>query len=91
MTTAVAKRETLNIRIKPGDRGLIDEAARLAGKTRTNFVLEATRRAAEEALMDHTHIAVSEAVHAAFLARLDAAPAPNARLARTMRTTPPWE
>jgi uncharacterized protein (DUF1778 family) len=91
MTATLAKRETLNIRIKPGDRGLIDEAAKLTGKTRTDFILEATRRAAEEALMDRTHIAVSEAVHAEFLARLDAPPAPNARLMRTMRTPPPWE
>jgi uncharacterized protein (DUF1778 family) len=91
MTTAIAKRETLNIRIKPGDRGLIDRAAKLTGKTRTDFILEATRRAAEEALMDRTHIAVSEDAYAEFLDRLDAPPAPNARLVRTMRTPPPWE
>jgi uncharacterized protein (DUF1778 family) len=91
MTTAVAKRETLNIRIKPGDRGLIDQAAKLTGKTRTDFILEATRRAAEEALMDRTNIVVSEEVYAEFLARLDAPPAPNARLVRTMRTPLPWE
>jgi uncharacterized protein (DUF1778 family) len=91
MTTAIAKRATLNIRIKPGDRGLIDQAAKLTGKTRTDFILEATRRAAEEALMDRTQLAVSEEAYAEFLARLDAPPAPNARLVRTMRTPPPWE
>jgi uncharacterized protein (DUF1778 family) len=53
--------------------------------------ITAFARAAEEALMDRTHIAVSEAAYAEFLARLDAPPAPNARLARTMRTAPPWE
>jgi uncharacterized protein (DUF1778 family) len=45
-----ARRDTLNIRIKPELRGLIDRAAELAGKNRTDFVLDAARRAAEDAL-----------------------------------------
>ena len=49
-----AKRETLNVRIKPEDRSLIDRAAHLAGKTGTDFLLEAARRAAEDALLDQT-------------------------------------
>ena len=40
------RRETLNLRIKAEDRGLIDRAAMLTGKNRTDFVLEAARRAA---------------------------------------------
>jgi len=94
MTTTAAlpaKRETLNIRIRSADRGLIDRAAELTGKTRTDFILDATRRAAEEALMDRTQFIVSPEAYAEFVARLDAPPAPNARLLRTMRTTPPWE
>ena len=42
------KRETLNLRIKAGERGLIDRAARASGKTRTDFILDAARRAAEQ-------------------------------------------
>jgi uncharacterized protein (DUF1778 family) len=91
MSTKTAKRETLNIRIKPAERGLIDRAAELSGKTRTDFILEATRRAAEEALMDRTLFVTSPAAYAEFLARLDAKPAPNARLKRTMKTKAPWE
>ena len=45
-----AKREALNVRIQPQLRALIDRAAQLAGKTRTDFVLEAAKRAAEDAL-----------------------------------------
>ncbi|TYX09925.1 DUF1778 domain-containing protein, partial [Klebsiella pneumoniae] len=44
------KRETLNLRIKPAERDLIDRAAKARGKNRTDFVLEAARAAAEEAL-----------------------------------------
>lgn len=86
-----AKRETLNLRIKPEDRNLIDRAAHLAGKSRTDFLLDAGRRAAEDALLDQTLFKASPAVHAEFVARLDAPTAPNARLLRTMTTPAPWD
>lgn len=93
MTTATPspRRETLNIRIKSSERGLIDRAAELTGKSRTDFILEATRRAAEEALLDRTLFVTSPAAHAEFLARLDAAPKANARLKRSLTTPPPWK
>lgn len=85
------RRDTLNFRIKVEDRGLIERAATITGKTRTDFVLEAARRAAEETLLDRTVFTVGPEAYAAFLARLDAPPEPNERLQRTMRATPPWE
>jgi uncharacterized protein (DUF1778 family) len=93
MMTAVSgkHRQTLNIRIKPAERGLIDRAAELTGKTRTDFILEATRRAAEEALLDRTLFIVSPKAHAEFLARLDAPPRRNSRLQRSLQTPPPWK
>jgi uncharacterized protein (DUF1778 family) len=85
------RRDTLNLRIKPEERGLIDRAAMLTGKTRTDFVLEAARHAAQEALLDHTVLTVSPEAYAAFLARLDAPPQPNERLRHTMLTPAPWD
>jgi len=85
------KRDMLNIRIKPEVRGLIERAAELLGKTRTDFVLEASQRAAEEALLDRTVFSVSSEAYAEFLARLDAPPQPNERLRRTMATKAPWD
>jgi uncharacterized protein (DUF1778 family) len=84
-------RDSLNLRIKPELRSLIDRAAELAGKNRTDFVLEAARRAAEDALLDRTVFTVSPEAYAEFLARLDAPPQPNERLRRTMRTKAPWD
>ena len=89
--TATTRRDTLNLRIKPEERGLIDRAARVTGKTRTDFVLEAARQAAEHALLDRTLITVSAQAYAAFLKRLDEPPQPNARLQRTMQTPAPWD
>ena len=85
------RRDTLNLRIKPEERGLIDRAATITGKTRTDFVLEAARQAAEEALLDRTLFTVSAEAYAQFLARLDEPPKPNERLRRTMQIEPPWE
>lgn len=85
------KRHSLNLRIKPEERGLIDRAAKMLGKNRTDFMLDAARRAAEDALLDRTIFAVSPKAYAEFLARLDAPPQPNERLRRTMRTSAPWE
>jgi uncharacterized protein (DUF1778 family) len=85
------RRATLNIRIRPELRGLIDRAAGIVGKNRTDFVLDAARHAAEDALMDRAMIAVSPKAYAEFLIRLDAPPKPNERLRRTMKTQAPWE
>lgn len=86
-----SKRETLNIRIKPGERDLIDRAARARGKNRTDFILDAARLAAEEALLDQVIIAVSPEVYAEFIARLDMPPRSNERLRKTMQTPAPWD
>lgn len=94
MTTADAaatRRETLNIRIRPEERGLIDRAAKSRGKNRTDFILEAARAAAEEALLDQTVLAVGVDAWEAFVARLDAPPQSSEQLRRTMRTPAPWE
>ncbi len=92
--TAIAihpKRETLNLRIKREERNLIDRAARMQGKNRTDFVLQAARAAAEEALLDQVVFTASAQAYAAFLARLDAPPQPNESLRRTLLASVPWD
>jgi uncharacterized protein (DUF1778 family) len=85
------KRETLNIRIKPEERGLIDRAAKARGKNRTQFVLEAARIAAEEAILDQAVISVTPEAYQAFLEQLDLPPKPNERLRKTLQTPAPWD
>lgn len=94
MTTAdsaATRRETLNIRIRAEERGLIDRAAKSRGTNRTDFILDAARAAAEEALLDQTVFAVGADAWAEFVTRLDAPPQPSDQLRRTMRTPAPWE
>ena len=91
MPATATKRDTLNIRIKPEERDMIDRAAQARGQTRTDFILDAARRAAEEALLDRTVFTVSDAAYAAFLARLDAPVEPNEALRRALRAAAPWD
>ncbi len=86
-----AKRDTLNVRIKPELRSLIDRAAQLLGKNRTDFVLDAARHAAEDALLDRTIFVLDPKAYGEFLARLDAPPRPNERLRRSLQARAPWD
>lgn len=85
------RRGMINIRIRPEVRELIDQAASLQGKSRSDFMLEAARRAAEEALLDRTLIRVDQETYARFVALLDAPPTSNESLRRLMNTPAPWE
>jgi uncharacterized protein (DUF1778 family) len=67
LAATASKRETLNIRIRPEERGLIDRAAQARGKNRTDFILDAARLAAEETLLDQVLISTSPAAYADFL------------------------
>lgn len=89
-TTGAPRRDTLNLRISSVERNLIDRAAASIGATRTDFILSAARRAAEDTLLDRAVLSVSPEAYAEFLARLDAPPLPNERLRKTMQAPAPW-
>lgn len=88
-STAEARTRAVNLRMGDDLRGLIDRAARARGKTRSDFMLEAARRAAEEALLDQTFIRMDAATQETFLAVLDKPPGGEG-FERLMRARPPW-
>jgi uncharacterized protein (DUF1778 family) len=79
------------MRVLPETRSLIDLAAELTGKNRTDFVLDAARQAAQNALLDRSMIPINEEAYAAFVALLDAPPQPNERLRKSLQASAPWE
>lgn len=87
----MAKRESLNIRIKADDKGLIDRAAAIRGRNRTDFILEAARQAAEEALLDQSLIVVKPEAYEAFVEALDREATPNDRLRQSMSVAALWK
>jgi uncharacterized protein (DUF1778 family) len=79
----------VNLRIREDIRSLIDRAAKAQGKTRSDFMIDAARRAAEEALLDQTLFRVDHAEYAQFVAILDRPPDAE-KLAKLMNAPRPW-
>lgn len=81
----------VNLRVRRDTRSLIDRAAKLMGRTRSDFMIEASRKAAEDAILGQTVIAADPESFERFAALLDRAPQDNERLKKTLRTPAPWE
>ena len=83
---------TINIRVPKSARALIDKAAKVLGRNRSEFVLEVAQERAREVLLDRTHFELSEAQHKRFADGLDR-PLPResaAALKRLLERKAPW-
>ena len=60
-------------------------------KNRSEFMLDAARQAAHDALLDRTLFRLDADRYGAFVAVLDAAPAPTEELKCLLGTPAPWE
>ncbi len=79
----------VNLRVRDDVRTLIDRAAKAHGKTRSDFMIDAARRAAEEALLDQTFVRVDQQTYDHFLKVLDQPPKGKG-FERLMRAKKPW-
>lgn len=84
-------KETINLRVSAEHKALIDRAAARLGKTRTEFMLECARAAAETALLDERLFLLDEARYAEFLACLDRPVEPSEALRKLLAAPAPWE
>ena len=91
MQGAIKREAPINLRALPAQRALIDRASQLTGKSRTDFVLEAACREAENVLLDQRLFILDEAGFAAFEAALSAPVKDNPALRRLLTTPAPWE
>jgi uncharacterized protein (DUF1778 family) len=96
-TAAVAERSSaadakgsINLRIEASTRQLIDEAAAILGKTRTEFMIESARRQAIDVLLDQRLFALDSKRFDAFMHMLDNPPAPGPKLRSLLRRVPAW-
>lgn len=88
---ATSSRETINLRASGDQKALIDRAASLLGKSRTEFMLECARLAAEDALLDQRLFLLDDSDYEQFVARLDAPVEPSDALKKLLSTSSPWE
>jgi uncharacterized protein (DUF1778 family) len=81
----------INLRALPQQRDLIDQAATLLGKNRSDFMLEAACERAQSVLLDQVFFKLDVARFQQFTALLDAPPTPNEGLKKLMAVKAPWE
>jgi uncharacterized protein (DUF1778 family) len=85
------KEHPLSIRLPDADIAIIDRAARLRGRSRTDFMRDAAVRAAEDVLMETTPIRMSAEGFDAFMAAVSGPAAPAPEMVELFRRAAPWE
>ena len=85
------KEHPLSMRLPETDIAIIDRAASLRGRSRTDFVREAAVRAAEDVLMETAPIRMSPAGFKAFMEALSAPTRPVSEIVELFQRVAPWE
>ena len=80
----------INLRARPEQRDLIDQAAELLGKSRSDFMLEAACDKAQSVLHDQVFFRLDADKLRQFTKLLDVPPAHNPDLERLMAVKAPW-
>lgn len=92
MAANVGRKEyPISMRLLEADIAMIDRAAGLRGRSRTDFVREAAVRAAEDVLMENRMIRMSREGFSEFLAILAGPPASVPEIVKVVERPAPWE
>lgn len=81
---------SINLRALPEQRDLIDHAAALLGKNRSDFMLEVACERAQSVVLDQVFFGLDAQRFQKFTDLLDAPPSANPGLERLMRVKAPW-
>jgi len=81
----------INLRALPEQRDLIDQAASLLGKNRSDFMLEAACERAQAIVLDQVFFRLDTEKFQQFTMMLDAPPSANPGLDRLMNVEAPWK
>jgi uncharacterized protein (DUF1778 family) len=90
-STLRRKEYPLSMRLPEADIAVIDRAAALRGRSRTDFVREAAVRAAEAALLEDGLIRMSEEGFAAFLTAISAPIVAPPEMVAILKRRAPWD
>ena len=82
---------SINIRISQKQRDVIDRAATLQGKSRSEFMLESAHQKAQDVLLDRCLFDIDAERFQQFMDRLDAPILPNDNLRQLLTTKAPWD
>ena len=81
----------INLRASEKQRSIIDQAAQALGKSRSDFMLEASCRQAESVLLDRRYFVLDDETFKEFEAMLDSPLPSNPRLRRLLAERSPWD
>lgn len=81
----------LNIRAKEAQRALIDTAAEIFHKSRTDFILEMACQAAKNVILDRRMFNLNDEQYAEFIDMLDSPVAANPAMDKLLARKPQWE
>ncbi len=82
---------SINIRARTTQRNLIDKAATMLNKNRSDFMLEAACREAENVLLDQRLFLVDDKTYKALATLIDAPVKDNPALRKLLHDKAPWE
>jgi uncharacterized protein (DUF1778 family) len=85
------KEHPLSMRLPEADIAIIDRAASLRGRSRTDFVREAAVRAAEDVLMETAPVRMSSGGFKAFMNALSTPAASVPEMVEVLSRKAPWE
>lgn len=83
--------QTISLRASHTQKSLIDQATKVLGKSRSDFMLDTACREAETVLLDRRYFSLSREAFERFTALLDTPPARNQKLRRFLRTKAMWK
>jgi uncharacterized protein (DUF1778 family) len=89
--SADRKEYPISMRLPEADVAMIDRAAALRGRSRTDFVRDAAVRAAEEVVMENRLVRMSPEGFADFLNALARPAEPVPQMVELARRPAPWE
>jgi uncharacterized protein (DUF1778 family) len=85
------RESTIHIRAPRQTKELIDSAASVVGKSRTEFILDSARKDAIDVLLDQRLFVLDPDQYDAFMKALDNPPPAGARLKALMKRRPRWQ
>jgi len=91
MAQSQSRNETINLRASKRQKRLIDQAAELLDRSRSDFMLDVACREAEALLLEQNNFSLSDDKFKRFMAALDEPPKENAKLRKLLQSRASWD
>ncbi len=91
MAQTQTRDEIINLRASKRQKRLIDQAAELLDRSRSDFMSDVACREAEALLLDQNRFTLPKEKFERFMAMLDHPPRDNVKLRKLLQSKAPWD